>query len=219
MNPADDEHRPILSVVGPHSGCGKSTFVVAVLRRIPRLGCLKVSPAYAWPLGSAGDSGAIGPGFFLEPEDTLSQPGTDTANYLEAGAARVQRLRHRGDALAAGLKTALDGYPAGMPVIVESSSAAPLFNPLAVLLIVRLPVREMKPATRAILPLVTDLVINAPDRQGSAPAATAELRASYPTLNPHLIWRCDLVDEPLPDMLVRRLETLVGKRRQKKVSG
>ena len=37
-----NDRRTVLSVVGPHSGCGKTLFITALLRHIGGLGCLKM---------------------------------------------------------------------------------------------------------------------------------------------------------------------------------
>ena len=201
--------RTILSVVGPHSGCGKTSFVIPLLRQFPGLGCLKISPAHDWPDEFAKDAEAAGEDFYLEDLTRLRRPGKDTALYLEAGAAEVKRLRHRGDGLAAGLDAALRCYPANMPVVVESSSAVRLLRPVAVILIVRPPLREMKPSTAAILSRVTDLLINALDEGGTATAAAERLRHEFPALRPQFTWSADLIREPPPEQMLARLCALL----------
>ena len=219
--------RTILSVIGPHSGCGKSTFVTHVLRHVGGLGCLKVSPARDWPEVPAGSERITGDDFYLEDAARLNRPGKDTALYLATGAVRVERLRYRGDApstsapdngwqgpevkgtLAMGLDAALRRFPEAAPVIVESSSAVRLLSPAAVVLIVRPPLREMKPATEAILSRVTDLLINASDRVGPAAEAAERLRDELPALRPPYTWSADLIAEPPPAQMLTRLRTLL----------
>lgn len=201
--------RTVLSVIGPHSGCGKTLFVTHLLRHIRGLGCLKVSPVYDRPQTAAEAEGAVAEDYYLEDASGLDQPGTDTALYLAAGAAMVNRLRHRAGALAAGLDAALGQYPPAMPVVVESSSAVPLLQPAAVVLIVRPPMREMKPATEAILPRVTDLLINASDRQGSPTTEAERLQRGFPSLTPQFTWSADLICEPPPKDMLTRLQALV----------
>lgn len=202
--------RSILSVVGPHSGCGKTAFVTRLLRHLPGLGCLKVSPSHDWPVEVALDAEANGEDFYLEDLARLSRPGKDTTLYLEAGAAEVKRLRHRGEGLAAGLEVALRRYPPTMPIVVESSSAVRWLNPVAVVLIVRPPPREMKPSTEAILPRVTDLLINASNRESFAVTAAERLRHAFPALRPRFIWSADLVTEPPPADMLTRLKSLLA---------
>ena len=199
----------ILSVIGPHSGCGKTSFVTALLRRVGGLGCLKISPSRDWPTGADRGAEAAGEGFYLEDSGRLHHPGKDTTLYLAAGATEVKRLRHQGDGLAAGLVVALRQYPPSMPVVVESSSAVRLLEPVAVVLVIRPPIREMKPSTEAVLSQVTDLLINASDRQGQATAEARRLCQQFPALRPEFIWSADLASEPPPRGLLVRLEALL----------
>ncbi|HNQ23568.1 MAG TPA: hypothetical protein PKK06_10785 [Phycisphaerae bacterium] len=196
--------RPVLAVIGPHSGCGKSTFVLQLLRHLPGVGCLKISPVHdaraPWPAGGAAD-------FAFEAVDSLTCGDRDTGRYLSAGAAHVERLRHRGAGLRAGLAAACGRFPPGMPVIVESSSALVFLRPRCVLLVVRPPLREMKPATLAVLPRVTDLLWNMSSTGSDARHATEELRREFSALNPTGIWRADLLSEPLPAGLLERVRS------------
>ncbi len=197
--------RHVVSVIGPHSGCGKTTFVTQVVRHATGMGCLKISPAYDRPGPFPRDTEGIEQDFFLEDPTCHAQPGKDSTLYLQAGAARVERLRHRGDGLAAGLEVALACFPPEMPIIVESSSAASLLNPAAVVMVVRPPIREVKPATRAVLSLVTDLVANASEGDESAGAEIDRFRREFPLLNPRFTWWIDLIREPPPGELLARM--------------
>lgn len=201
--------RGILSVVGPHSGCGKTLFVLSLLRHVGGLGCLKISPKRDWPAVLENVPGTVETDFVLEDSARLERPGKDTARYLEAGALEVQRLRHRAAGLAAGLEEAWQRFPAMMPVLVESSSAVPLLEPVAVVLVVRPPLREMKPATEAILERVTDLLVNASDREGSATGAAESLAREFPVLRPQFTWAADLISEPPPEGLMERMRVLL----------
>ena len=95
-----------------------------------------------------------------------------------------------------------------MPVVVESSSAVGLLKPAAVVLVVRPPRREMKPATQAVLPMVTELLVNASDRQGRSAAEAARLRHEFPALGPQFTWSADLIAEPPPHAMLARLRAL-----------
>jgi hypothetical protein len=199
----------ILSVIGPHSGCGKTTFVIHLLRRVPGLGCLKVSPAHEWSDATIEGAEAVGQNFFLEGSASLNRSGKDTARYIEAGAAQVRRLRHRAAGLATGLQVALGRFPAGMPVVVESSSAVALLKPVAVILVVRPPLREMKPATESILARVTDLMINASNHEGLATGEGDRLLEAFPSLAPQFTWFADLLREPPSAEMLARLRALL----------
>ena len=203
--------RTILSVVGPHSGAGKTSFVTRLLRHVPGLGCLKISPAHEWPDAVAVDMEAAGEGFYLEDLVHHAHPDKDSALYVEAGAVAVKRLRHRGEGLAAGLDAALRCYAAALPVVVESSSAVKFLNPVAVVLVFRPPLREMKPSTAAILSRVTDLLVNASDDGGFATAAAERLRHECPELRPQYTWSADLISEALPAPMLTRLRALLDR--------
>ena len=99
-----------------------------------------------------------------------------------------------------------------MPVVVESSSAVRWLRPVAVVLVIRLPLREMKPSTEAILTRVSDLLINASDRDESAAKAAERLRQQYPPLRPQFTWSADLIAEPPPAKMLARLQGLLGMR-------
>ncbi|UCE59188.1 MAG: hypothetical protein JSU63_17310 [Phycisphaerales bacterium] len=202
------EKRRILAVVGPHSGCGKTTFVLHLLRYIAGLGCLKVSPSHDWDAQIVSDAEVLEEDFYLEGSSRLERPGKDTALYMAAGALEVKRLRHRGDGLAKGLRAALERYPAEMPITVESSSALCWLNPAAIVLVVRLPIEEMKPATEALLSRVTDLLINAPDTVDRASSAEG-LTADFPALSPQFTWSADLIAQPPPEAMLTRVRTLL----------
>jgi hypothetical protein len=195
----------ILSVVGPHSGCGKTTFIVQLLRQIPGLGCLKVSPARDWPSEAELTATVSGEDYYLEPKPRLEDPTKDTALYLAAGAVQTERLRHRREGLAPGLQAALSQYPPDVSVIIESSSAVRHLDPVAVILIVRPPIQEMKPGSEAILPRVTHLLVNATDPKRSAATEARALRRQFPTLATCSSWLADLAGEPLPSGLVENL--------------
>jgi len=201
----------MLSVIGPHSGCGKTTLVIRLLHGIRGLGCLKISPAHTQPDDLPRGVKAAGEHFYLEDPPRLNRPGKDTALYLAAGAAHVERLRHWENGLSEGLVTAIDRFPPETPIVVESSSAVRFLNPAAVVLVIRPPIREMKPATRDVLPLVTDLLVNASDGEASATDETERLRHEFPALNPPYTWSADLLHQPPPNEMVTRLRNLLSR--------
>jgi hypothetical protein len=202
--------RKLLSVVGPHSGCGKTLFVTHLARHLPGLGCLKVRPAHGHSESARAGEQAVEDRYYFEDPAALDAAGLDTALYLQAGAAQVEILRHEGNALPAGLVAAMDRFPVGMPVVVESSSAVRFLDPVAVVLLVLPPPREMKPRTEAILHRVTDLLINSP-RRGDSPARhAAALRQEFRALSPRFTWFADLASEPPPGELLARLRGLLA---------
>ena len=67
----------------------------------------------------------------------------------------------------------------------------------------------MKPATEAILSQVTDLLINASDREDQAATAVERLRQEFPSLAPQYTWSADLICEPPPAEMLSRLRALL----------
>lgn len=205
MNDVASSRRSILSVISPHSGCGKSLFVVYLLRHISSLGCLKISPTDKCAGCVPEFKEGAGPDFHIEDRTLLGTAGKDTAAYLAAGAMHVERLMHRANGLAAGLGVALDRFQPQMPIVVESSSAVRLLSPAAVVLIVRRPLREMKPATYDVLSMVTDLLMNVSGRAVRLDAGVNRLQDAYEQLRPRFIWSADLSREPPPSEMLHRM--------------
>lgn len=202
--------RVILSVIGPHSGCGKSSLVIQLLHRVRGLGCLKISPVHDHGEIPPSSREATGQDYWLEDPASLNSPGKDSALYLAAGAVQVERLSHRRGRLALGLEAALQRFPPGMPVVVESSAAVRLLKPVAVMMVVRPPVREMKPATADVLSFVTDLLVNVSSDGELAGAEAQRLQSEFPTFHPRYIWAANLISQPPPDELFARLRDLLG---------
>ncbi len=201
--------RTILSVIGPHSGSGKTVFVTRLLRCLGGgLGCLKVRPLHRrHDARTPADQAGAGR-YFMEDSADLDRVGMDTEQYLQAGAKQVEILRHEGAGLDPGLQHALDLFPIDTPIIVESSSAVRLLRPVAVILIVRPPPKEMKPSTETVLPLVSDLLINAPTSLAATEAD--RLVREYPTLRPRFTWLADLATAPPPPAMVARLRAAIA---------
>jgi hypothetical protein len=183
--------------------------VTHLARHISGLGCLKVRPAHHQSGADPAGSGALQGDFYLEDLATLDDPDGDTASYLAAGAAQVEILRHQGTGLVAGLGVALDRFPPGMPVVIESSSAVRFLRPAAVVLIIRPPLREMKPTTDAILSRVTDLLVNWSLTGELGTRAVEKLRSEYPALRPWFTWSADLTAEAPPVEMLARLRNLL----------
>ncbi|MCK4659935.1 MAG: hypothetical protein KAV82_10480 [Phycisphaerae bacterium] len=209
MNSLQGPKRSILSVVGPHSGCGKTLFISLLVKEINGLGCLKVSPSRDWAAPAAHTAVTGGENFYLEDSTPRHRPAADTSMYLAAGAAQAMRLIYRRDGLGAGLTAALACYPPNMPIVVESAAAAAMLRPMAVVLVVRHPPREMKPTTAAILSQVTDLMINAPQHHSPTDEAAEQLKQRFPMLCPQFTWSADLLSGPLPAQMLHRLRSLL----------
>jgi hypothetical protein len=97
-----------------------------------------------------------------------------------------------------------------MPVVVESSSAVPLLEPVAVILIVRPPIKEMKPATGRILHVVTDLLVNTSEGAPEPQKEIERLRAEFTALDPEYTWSADLARTPPPWEMLDRMRGLLS---------
>jgi hypothetical protein len=208
--------RIVLSVIGPHSGCGKTALVIQLLHRGMGLGCLKISPIHEQRATPPSDHEVVEEAYQFDDDASLSRPGKDSALYLAAGAVQVERLSHQRDGLTPGLKAALQRFAPSTPVVVESSKAVRLLRPAAVIMVVRPPTRAMKPSTVEVLPLVTDLLVNVSEDGERAADEAQRLRDEFPALRPQHIWAADLVSQPLPEELVIRLRRLLEPRRSSK---
>ncbi len=197
--------RTIVSVVGPHSGSGKTAFVIYLLKQLGGFGCLKISPAYEHPVGEGAADADTATDYHFENPEELVRPGKDTALYLAAGALHVERLRHRGRDITDGLQAALDRFPKEVAIVVESSSAALLMQPAVVMLVTRPPIREMKPATAAVLHQVTDLVIHTSDPDGCGVQEAARLRQTFPLLCPLFTWPVDTTSQQSDQGMLGRM--------------
>ena len=196
------KQRTIVSVIGPHSGSGKTLLVAHLVRHIRGLGCLKISPAHDGQNQQTVNGARSELDFHLEDRTRLNQSGKDTALYLDAGAAHVEWLRHRQFGLAEGLHAALKRFPKAVPIIVESSSAVQLLDPAAVVMVVRPPIREVKPSTQAVLSRVNALLLNASGGNESGVVEAERLQADFPSLRPSHVWYADLIrEEPPVEML------------------
>lgn len=210
MNDLREPGRTVLAVVAPCSASGKTLFITHLLRCVGGLGCLKISREHDEPRRAAACETTTEQDFFLEDSNRLGVPGKDTAVYLSAGAARVEWLRYRGNGLAAGVRAALERFPSRMPVVIESSSAVRLLEPAGVFLVVRPPIREMKPQTGSVLSHVSDLLVNTADREISPTTHTGRLLEHYPVLHPRFVWSADLAGGRLPEELLVRLRDLAA---------
>jgi ABC-type dipeptide/oligopeptide/nickel transport system ATPase component len=100
----------IIAVVGTGSGCGKTTIACRILREIPGLGAVKISPREG---ASRIEWGA-------------GEPGKDTDLFVRSGAVRVARIIGPREEVGSSwglMKGEFDGYPG---VVFEGASALDL---------------------------------------------------------------------------------------------
>jgi molybdopterin-guanine dinucleotide biosynthesis protein len=97
----------IIAVVGTGSGCGKTTVVCRILRAIPGLGAVKISPR-------EGTS---------RVEWGAGEPGKDTALFVGSGAVRVARIIGPRNAVGSTWDLIKDQFEGCQGVVIEGASA------------------------------------------------------------------------------------------------
>ena len=112
--------RPILiGIGGGSSDTGKTTLACAILRNFKGWGALKC--------GSDALYASV-----VDDAETLSEPGTDTAAFLEAGASAAVLVKAPKEELPEAIELALArlGSPPGVPgIVVEGNSAIEVLSP------------------------------------------------------------------------------------------
>jgi hypothetical protein len=109
----------------------------------------------------------------VRDEHVLRSPGSDTARYLAAGAARVAWLRYRRDRLEDGLRVALSYFEGCPGLVVEGNSAARFLPRARIVVVARAGRTETKPSVLELLPRADPVVLNGP---GEAPAGLEGIR-------------------------------------------
>ncbi len=146
-------------VSGTCSGAGKTTVACALLDALSGWGALKTST-------HAAPSAGHGPAAIVTDPATLARPGTDTARYLEHGAARVAWLRATPATLARDLPEALASFADLPGVVIEGNAPwAVRRGDRLVLVVGRGTVGAIKRSAAAIA-ADADLAVLDPERPG-----------------------------------------------------
>jgi hypothetical protein len=143
----------VIAVTGTGSGSGKTSFVVRLLRAIPGLGAVKISPrpgatSVEWGTGSAGE-------------------GKDTARYLAAGAVRAARIIGPRGSAGQVWKDVELGMAGCRAVVVEGSGALEIGQPRLGILVAGGHEASERPERLGMILSKVDLVlINDPTLEG-----------------------------------------------------
>lgn len=121
--PVSEKGVKVIVVAGSGSGVGKTALICHLLRVIPGLGVIKLSPR-------EGGSPVVEWG--TEGED----PGKDTGRFRQDGAALVARVVSPRSRLSVPLLEALSSMASCRAVIIEGSSALGVINPALVIMVV-----------------------------------------------------------------------------------
>jgi len=186
-----------LFVAGARRGAGKTTVAAFLLRSLPGVGAVKVTccrPGSSCPRRNpCGVCRALSAPFaVIDDHEVLATPRKDTARLLEAAQARVVWLQAREEALAQGLRAALESFGDEPAVIVEGNAAFQAFAPDLGLLVVG----AGGPAKRSVevaLPFVDGVVLNARSSSPS-PAMIVGVPASARTFQFDATRPCGVAD-------------------------
>jgi len=133
----------IIAVVGTGSGCGKTTVACRILRAIPGLGAVKISPL------DGASRVEWGPG----------EPGKDTDLYTGNGAVRVARIIGPRELVGPTWQLMKDRFEGCQGVVIEGTSALNVSGERFVVFVVGdMQEREREERNRAIATL-SDVII------------------------------------------------------------
>jgi molybdopterin-guanine dinucleotide biosynthesis protein len=110
------ERQPIILACGAHAESGKTTVLCSLLGALRGWGALKISPVALYTS-------------IVDDPNILSRPGSDTARYLEAGAAGVVFLRARREDVPEDFPVAFERLAGFHGVLIEGNSAIELCSP------------------------------------------------------------------------------------------
>jgi len=165
---------------------GKTTLIRRILGKLPDWGALKTTRTHGH--GDAASRYEI-----RNDRRVLGEAGSDTALFLEAGAARVGWLLYRPSGLAAGLTRALEDFH-GLPgVVLEGNSYAGHLRPTGLIVVARPGLTEVKPSARPLIPLADWVVINR-DRDATDEDASTLARDLSDRFDAKRLFVLDLAD-------------------------
>lgn len=155
--------QPIILVGGAHAESGKTTVICSLLKRLRGWGALKVSPVALYTS-------------ITDDPNILSKPGSDTARYIEAGAAGVVLLRTPREDLGEAFPVALGKLEGFHGVIIEGNSAIELCQPNIVIFTFGEP-EKLKESARPVMDRAGVIVCmdSMPDGAGELEARGARL--------------------------------------------
>ena len=133
----------IIAVVGTGSGCGKTTAACRILRAVPGLGAVKISPR---EVASRVEWGA-------------GESGKDTDLYVGSGAVRVARIIGPRSAVGLTWERIMDQFEACRAVVIEGASALSLPGEKFVVFVVGDPEDQFREGRDREIRAVSDIII------------------------------------------------------------
>ncbi|MBX3277850.1 MAG: hypothetical protein KF868_07600 [Acidobacteria bacterium] len=181
----------IVVVAGTGSNTGKTTLVCELLRALTGWEAIKVTRGHSRSCGRAPATCCVSPLLgdkpivLSHPSDTRVR-GKDTGKYWDAGASNVHWVIAKSDQVGAGICEALARVRAP-GVIVEGTSLLQHIDADYAILVVRTPLREIKPSARRAIDTgrIRALYFSGNDPDHSLPLPTALpvfSHSSLPTL-------------------------------------
>lgn len=120
-------------VSGANSGVGKTYMAELLLRSFKGWSALKVTVNKEGACPHKRDCGAClkikAPFYIVKDEETINQPGKDTARFKQAGAKQVIWLKAKPEGLKQGLHKALAEFSDCVGVIIEGTSLLKFIKP------------------------------------------------------------------------------------------
>jgi hypothetical protein len=148
----------VAAVSGAGSGSGKTALVSGLIRRLPRWGALKTTPADP-PRHRPRDGSDYE---IVIAGERLKSAGTDTSRFLEAGARRVAWLMAQPPlrpSVVVEVLNAFDGCPG---LLIEGGALADAFAPGRRYVVVRAGATDFKPASLGPIRSADAVLINVP---------------------------------------------------------
>jgi len=134
----------IIAIAGTGSGCGKTTVACRILRAIPGLGAVKISPREE-PARVEWGSGA---------------PGKDTDLYAHSGAVRVARIIGRRDTVGETWDLIKGQFEDCPGVVVEGACALAIPEELFVVFVVGVTQKPSRDERNSAIEEISDVIID-----------------------------------------------------------
>ena len=141
----------IIAVLGTGSGCGKTTVACHILREIPGLGAVKISPR----------EGAS------RVEWGGGAPGKDTDLYAGSGAVRVARIVGPREAVGAAWELIKDQFAGCQGVVIEGASALAITGDRFVIFVVGDTQNDKREERNRIIAANSTVIIDRSSHSGS----------------------------------------------------
>jgi hypothetical protein len=146
-----DISMPVISVTGAHSGVGKTSLCVLLLRLLPGFGAIKFTKTDLYTS-------------VVDDPERIMEGQKDTAMMKAAGAEKVIWVRSRPEDLGAALDIALHKTGGLAGIVIEGNSPSALVSPNVTIFVLGAD-REIKDSALPVMKGADVIVFNAPDNE------------------------------------------------------